>query len=347
METENIALIPSYKPDSRLISTAKELLSSGFNRVVVVNDGSGAGYQDIFSAAQKLDGVCVVTHTVNMGKGRALKTGFNFILERFPGCCAVAVDGDGQHRVCDAMSAAKYADLHPDALILGCRNFSKTENIPLANYLGNVLTRITVWLLTGLWFSDTQCGLRAYPPDIMRALCDVPGDRFEFENNTLLNIRTGGMKCVEFPITVNYEKKDKYVTTFRRAADSARIYGAFLKYALAPLLALLFSSVAMLLLQDSSRGPVYNAVAAALSLFPGFAVSSLTVKRKLPHFFSGLLISALYGVCAYFLFGAGFSVPSVYLLLLFPLIVFGYLAFRSVGLGRAPRIIRYQRGVPD
>lgn len=207
METENIALIPSYKPDSRLISTAKELLSSGFNRVVVVNDGSGAGYQDIFSAAQKLDGVCVVTHTVNMGKGRALKTGFNFILERFPGCCAVAVDGDGQHRVCDAMSAAKYADLHPDALILGCRNFSKTENIPLANYLGNVLTRITVWLLTGLWFSDTQCGLRAYPPDIMRALCDVPGDRFEFENNTLLNIRTGGMKCVEFPITVNYEKK--------------------------------------------------------------------------------------------------------------------------------------------
>jgi hypothetical protein len=299
-----------------------------------------------FLRLRALERVFVISHTVNMGKGRALKTGFNFILERFPGLSAAAVDGDGQHRVSDALAAAELSELYPDALILGCRDFSKTENIPLPNYLGNVLTRLTVRLLTGLWFSDTQCGLRAYSPQVMRELCDVPGDRFEFENNTLLHVKSHGLKCVEFPISVSYEKKDKYVTTFRRAADSARIYGAFLKFALSPLLAFLFSSVAMLLLMNPAHIPEINGSICALCLIPGFSVCSLTVKNRLLYTFTGILISILYGLAAVLLFRGGFGVSGVYLFLLFPLAVSGYLAFRSLGIGRTPKILRYKGGIP-
>jgi hypothetical protein len=52
METDYIALVPSYRPDGRLVSTAKELLSAGFGKVVIVNDGSGSEYEEIFEAAR-------------------------------------------------------------------------------------------------------------------------------------------------------------------------------------------------------------------------------------------------------------------------------------------------------
>jgi hypothetical protein len=52
-------------------------------------------------------GVHVLRHAVNLGKGRALKTGFNFILGRFPHLMGVVTpDADGQHRVEDVVRVA-------------------------------------------------------------------------------------------------------------------------------------------------------------------------------------------------------------------------------------------------
>ena len=49
MQVEYVALIPSYKPDGRLITTAKELLAKGFKNIVIVNDGSDEEYNGILT----------------------------------------------------------------------------------------------------------------------------------------------------------------------------------------------------------------------------------------------------------------------------------------------------------
>ena len=224
-----------------------------------------------------------MSHSVNMGKGRALKTGFNFIL-RTSWRAAVSVDEDGQHRASDALKVVELAKQHPDSLILGCRSFSDTENMPLPNYLGNVITRVTVFLLTGIWFSDTQCGLRGYPPEVMRKLIAVDGERFEFENNTLLYVKSGKLKCVELPISVVYEKKGEYKTTYRRKADSVLIYKSLLKILVSPLLCLLLSSVAMLLLPASPDSPTASGILFGLCAFLGFSACSLSVRYKIRCF---------------------------------------------------------------
>lgn len=71
-----IALIPAYQPTEQLISLVQEAKSEGF-QIVVINDGSNTGTNDIFASADRFG--TVLHHVKNMGKGQAIKTGLSFI----------------------------------------------------------------------------------------------------------------------------------------------------------------------------------------------------------------------------------------------------------------------------
>ena len=47
MRCRTIALIPAYEPDAKIKDLTKELNDRGFN-VVIVDDGSGPDYADLF-----------------------------------------------------------------------------------------------------------------------------------------------------------------------------------------------------------------------------------------------------------------------------------------------------------
>ena len=83
MKGNNVVLIPALNPSETLIDYVQELISSGFERIVVVDDGSAAENQYIFSELNGNDEVFLLHHAKNYGKGRALKNGFNFILNRW------------------------------------------------------------------------------------------------------------------------------------------------------------------------------------------------------------------------------------------------------------------------
>ena len=74
-------LIPAYKPDEKMVNLIKALHELGFHQIIVVNDGSGAKFDPVFAEAASLD-CLVLKHAINMGKGRAMKTGFNEAMNR-------------------------------------------------------------------------------------------------------------------------------------------------------------------------------------------------------------------------------------------------------------------------
>ena len=86
--TMPVVLIPSLEPDERLPAYVSELMASGFDRVVVVDDGSGPDYKPIFDKIAAL-GATTLGYAVNQGKGGALKTGYRWILENEPDCPGV------------------------------------------------------------------------------------------------------------------------------------------------------------------------------------------------------------------------------------------------------------------
>ena len=80
--TDRIALIPAYQPDEKLPALAREAESKGFS-VIVVDDGSGPAYTELFEETQLY--ATVLTHPFNQGKRGALKTGYLYLI--FTGFC--------------------------------------------------------------------------------------------------------------------------------------------------------------------------------------------------------------------------------------------------------------------
>lgn len=93
-----VVLIPSYKPDEKLLTLLNALSAQDkYAGLLVVDDGGGETYRPIFERAKEIPGVTVVSHAVNQGKGRALKTGINAAMNLYPGADIVTADADGQH----------------------------------------------------------------------------------------------------------------------------------------------------------------------------------------------------------------------------------------------------------
>ena len=66
-------IIPAYEPDKRLIQVVQDItIKLPKARIIVVNDGSGPGYNDYYDETAFI-GATVLTHPINKGKGAALK----------------------------------------------------------------------------------------------------------------------------------------------------------------------------------------------------------------------------------------------------------------------------------
>ena len=219
-------VIPSYEPDGCLVDTCRDLIEAGLTEIIVVNDGSGTDYDKYFETVRDDYNVTVLTHKVNMGKGRALKTAFEYILANYSdalGC--ITADSDGQHLPKDIKKCLNALTENPDALVLGCRDFSG-EDVPRKSKFGNELTKKICSYLCGIKVSDTQTGLRGIPIDFMRELLSVKGDRFEFETYMLIETKDK-YRIVEVTIETIYDSKDNHITHFNPILDSIRIYKIF------------------------------------------------------------------------------------------------------------------------
>jgi glycosyltransferase involved in cell wall biosynthesis len=218
-------LIPAYQASRSLKQVIADLRAlDPEGALLVVDDGSTDGSGDIARA----QGVDVVTHEVNRGKGVALRTGFAWLAERgFK--MAVTVDADGQHRAEDAVMLAQHG-APAGAIVLGVRDLER-DGAPKASRFSNRFSNWWVSRFSGLTLSDTQCGLRRYPLQATLAL-DSDARGYGFECEMLVRAARRGIPIVEVPVSVIYPPKAERVSHFRVASDPARIVVRLLHTAL-------------------------------------------------------------------------------------------------------------------
>ena len=236
-----IALIPAFEPDEKLITLIGELSKKGFE-IVVVDDGSGEAYKDIFEKAE--DNAVVLTHEINKGKGAALKTGMSYIYKYMAysessrtqdgktgksgkDAVVVTVDADGQHSPEDALRIAEIAGARKDALVLGSREFK--GDVPARSMMGNTITRHVYNIATGVDVRDTQTGLRAFSRKMIPELLAIDGDRYEYEINMLLELAGKGTPIIEEDIETIYIEGNNS-SHFNAVKDSFRIYKEIVKF---------------------------------------------------------------------------------------------------------------------
>ena len=228
-----VILIPSLEPDDRLPAYLGQLRERGFERMVVVDDGSSEKTQHLFDQMAQMEGVTVLHHDVNHGKGVALKTGYAWIRDNLPDISGViTADADGQHTVEDCWRLAEALSEGKRALYLGSRDFN-LPNVPARSRKGNKITSAVFWALYGQYLPDTQTGLRAFRREELSFMIDVSGERYEYEMNVLIACARASIPMIPLTIETVYEN-DNAGSHFHPVRDSIRIYkvilGNFIKF---------------------------------------------------------------------------------------------------------------------
>ena len=227
-------IIPSLDPNKRLQSVVKSVMDLGFTDVILVDDGSKEENKKYFP---KGEGITLLVHPQNKGKGAALKTAINYVIENRPDSLGVVTcDGDGQHLAADLKKVCKKM-AESGKFVLGVRDFS-LDDVPPKSRVGNRLSSLALMLCCGAYISDTQTGLRAMPKKLLEPMSKIEGDRFEYETNVLLNMKAMGAEYCEVKIETVYLDENKG-THFHPVKDTIRIFSRIIKY--------LFSSLASFL----------------------------------------------------------------------------------------------------
>ena len=240
-----VVLIPSLEPDEMMVRYVNQLHEVGFEKIVLVNDGSDSSYDSLF--AEVADKVSVLKHAVNQGKGRALKTGFHYILNTYSEeeiAGVVTADADGQHSVEDTVKVSLRL-VEEGSFVLGTRNFNEPQ-VPFKSRNGNKITTQVFKLLYGKLINDTQTGLRGIPYSYIKDCLKLPGERFEYEIHMLIDAIQKKLQISEVLIQTIYYDSNR-ATHFSAVKDSIRIYKViftnFLQFSISGILSFLIDII--------------------------------------------------------------------------------------------------------
>ena len=220
-------LLPVYNPDEKFLKLVEELYRGGY-KVVAVNDGSLERCDEFFRRASAY--ADVIGYKKNMGKGFALKRGFEYIGDNLADQVdyIVTADSDGQHALDDIERVAALTR-KTDGIVLGMRDL--TERIPIKSRIGNDLSRFVYTIVTGVYLRDNQSGLRGFPVRMCMWLQDIPGNKYEYELNVLVTAHKEGMQVTGIDIKTIYENNNKN-THFKPFKDTGRIQRSLWSYGL-------------------------------------------------------------------------------------------------------------------
>ncbi len=195
------AVIPAFNEGKRIKEVLKK--TKKFTpRIIVVDDGS----RDDTVARAREEGVILLPHITNLGKGAALKTGCDYALMQGAEKLVV-LDADGQHdpeRIPDFLKALEEADI-----VFGYRQLGKS--MPYILRFGNWFINKVVAKLYGIELRDTQSGYRAFTAEAYRKIRWNARD-YSMESEMISRVGRHRLRYKEVPIKTIYGDKYKGTT---------------------------------------------------------------------------------------------------------------------------------------
>lgn len=198
------ALIPAYFEERAIADVARRTRTQ-LDTVVVVDDGS----TDATESEAKKAGVEVIRHTVNQGKGAAIKTGLRALSQRDGIEYILILDGDGQHLPEEIPAFLAEANQSRAAMLVGNR-MSDLRRMPFVRKLTNRFMSWTISRACGQPIPDTQCGFRMIHRELAPVLCDTESSKYDYETEMLVIASRRGCRIGAVPVSTVYgEEKSK------------------------------------------------------------------------------------------------------------------------------------------
>lgn len=167
---------------------------------MLVDDGSRDGTAGVMRELGSGEaGVRAVSYTPNGGKGYAIRRG---VLDSAPGRSVLVTDADLSTPIEDLDRLIPLLDRN--AVVIGSRALALSQigvrQSRLRQWMGRAFNRIMRGI-TGLPFSDTQCGFKLFRHDAARAIfAEASVDRFAYDVEVLLIANKLGYRIAEVPV---------------------------------------------------------------------------------------------------------------------------------------------------
>ncbi|MFH1317259.1 MAG: glycosyltransferase family 2 protein [Candidatus Woesearchaeota archaeon] len=187
------AVIAAYNEEKYIGSVIKNI-KKHLDNVIVVDDGS----RDETNNIAKENKAIVLRHPINIGKGAAIKTGCDFVLNK-GGEIMILIDADGQH---DPKEIPNFLEsLKNNDIVFGFRKFNK--DMPLMMKIGNNIINTATRFLYNIDLFDSQSGYRAYNADAYRKIRWDAND-YSMESEMIANLGKTRLRYTQIPIQTIY-----------------------------------------------------------------------------------------------------------------------------------------------
>lgn len=163
--------------------------------IIAVDDGSTDGTREVLVQAQK-DGVVVLRHERNRGKGAAIRTA----LEHATGDIIVIQDADLEYDPRDYPQLLQPIVEGRAKVVYGSRFLGPRMAMMFWHMLGNTVLTLMTNILYDAILSDMETGYKAFRADVIKAI-PLHSRRFDFEPEVTAKVLKRGYRIFEVPIS--------------------------------------------------------------------------------------------------------------------------------------------------
>lgn len=192
-------IIPAYNSQDKLPRLIRELKNVRWNglktEIIIVDDCSR---DHTLATAKKIPGVFVIRHSVNTGKGGAVKTG----LAKATGDILYIQDDDLEYAPADIPLIVKPILSKKFDVSFGSRHMNHRNTYSsLSYYLGGIFIDSLINLFLGTNISDALTGAKAFTRRVYKKIGPIESRGFEIETEIAAKTVKYNFRIAEVPIS--------------------------------------------------------------------------------------------------------------------------------------------------
>ncbi len=209
------AIIPAYNEEKKIGPILREIKALNID-IIVIDDGS----TDNTAGIAEGENAYLIRHTSNEGKGKALRDGFRFALEKGYSLI-ITLDADGQHDTKEIPSFINKIRNGKADIVVGNRLHSPVDMPSARLFINKYFSKITSKVCKQAML-DALCGYRIMKKEVLTFI-KFSANRFDIDPEILIKTAKAGFKIDFINIKCIYAGESSHIQPLQDGANFFRL----------------------------------------------------------------------------------------------------------------------------